>query len=101
MHPERMVAERRPYSAGERDMRTPCSIVHLVAPGTAGGLETVVQALAVGHAALGHRVHVVGLDDDDVTPAFLARFVRTGVTTATLGAHGRAYRHERRLAARA
>ncbi len=100
MHPERIVADRQPYTAGEDDVSGPCSIVHMVAPSAAGGLETVVHALATGHAALGHRVHVVGRDDDETTGGFLARFAGTGVTTAALGAQGRAYGRERTLAAR-
>jgi glycosyltransferase involved in cell wall biosynthesis len=97
MHPDAAVVDLYSYSRRDRGRARPCSIVHLVAPGAAGGLETVVHALATGHAALGHRVHVVGLDDDETTAAFLARFTGTSVATAVLGAHGRAYRRERRL----
>lgn len=73
----------------------PCSIMHIVNPGMAGGIETVVSALADGHARAGHHVHVVSVADDGAARAFLGRFAGTGVRTASLGVPERAYGRER------
>lgn len=76
----------------------PCSIVHVVSPGAAGGLETVVHALARGHADAGHTVRVVAVSDDDAACRFLERFAGTGVHTDSLAVSGRRYACERAAA---
>ncbi len=40
------------------------AVIHVVAPGQVGGLESVVRALTGGQAAHGDRVHVVAILDD-------------------------------------
>jgi len=44
---------------------TELSILHLAAPGAIGGLERVLQDLAIGHHRRGHNVHVATLIDED------------------------------------
>jgi glycosyltransferase involved in cell wall biosynthesis len=73
----------------------PCSIVHVLSPGASGGLETVVHALARGHADAGHTVRVVTVSDDDAASRFLERFAGTDVHTSSLKARGRHYALER------
>ncbi len=73
----------------------PCSIVHVVSPGAIGGLETVVYALARGHAEVGHHVTVVSVADDEASCRFLDRFAGSDVQTMSLGAGGRVYLGER------
>lgn len=76
----------------------PRSIVHVVSPGPTGGLETVVQALASGHAEAGFTIRVVSVSDDANANRFLDRFARTNVFTESLGIRGRAYHRERAAA---
>jgi glycosyltransferase involved in cell wall biosynthesis len=75
--------------------RSDSSIVHVVHPGEAGGLETVVHALARGLAESGNRVHVVSVSDDPPASRFLERFSGSCVRTETLSAGGRNYARER------
>lgn len=59
----------------------PIRILHVVSPGRVGGLERVVQALAIGHRGRGHEVSVgvlVGSDHDG--SAFTAPLEDVGVT---------------------
>jgi len=63
----------------------PLKILHLVSPGSVGGLERVVQALAIGHRARGHDVRVaamLGRGDDGA--AFLDPLREGGVPVNTL-----------------
>jgi len=46
-----------PFGTGSRNRVAPLSVLHVVAPGAVGGLEAVVQALAIG--ALGSGVRAV------------------------------------------
>ncbi|HVX39484.1 MAG TPA: glycosyltransferase [Gemmatimonadaceae bacterium] len=73
----------------------PCSIVHVLDPGLAGGLETVVHALACGHAAAGHHVTVLTPSDTLAARRFLDRFAGTAVHTECVAVHGRGYASER------
>ena len=71
-------------------------VLHIAAPAEFGGLERVVQALALGFRGLGHDVHVVPV----VTAAgadrsFLAPLTGAGVHTHPLVVPGRGYFHER------
>jgi glycosyltransferase involved in cell wall biosynthesis len=71
-------------------------ILHVVAPGTFGGLERVVQMLGRGLRALGHDVHVLALAlDQGAAQPFLAPLSEAGVATRTLALSGRAYLPER------
>ena len=47
---------------------TPLSILHVLAPADAGGLETVVRTLASGHSARGHTVAIAAVLDRDTNP---------------------------------
>ncbi|UCF19800.1 MAG: glycosyltransferase [Gemmatimonadota bacterium] len=76
-------------------------IQHVVAPAEVGGLERVVQALAIGHRERGHDVRiVVVLDEDGLGHPFLAPFRRTGVQVFPLPLAPRRYLKEREFVAR-
>lgn len=70
------------------------TIVHVAAPAPVGGLESVVFALARGHAALGHRVHVVSVLDPGTAQRPLADGV-SGVTAYALEVPTRGHLRER------
>jgi glycosyltransferase involved in cell wall biosynthesis len=72
------------------------AILHVLAPGDFGGLESVVQALAVGQLRNGNRVRVVGVLDGPTARggAFLAGLEAAGVETARVIAPRRGYRRE-------
>jgi glycosyltransferase involved in cell wall biosynthesis len=85
---------------------SPRSILHVLAPAPAGGLEQVVRALAVGQAARGHRVTVAAVLDEpgpgpDPEPAaehpFVQSLTGTGVSVVRLTVGRRAYGRERAL----
>lgn len=72
-------------------------MVHLLAPAPFGGLERVVEMLAVGQRAAGHEVHVVvsiGPDPDE--HPFVATLKRRQVPVIELRGSPRAYRAEYR-----
>jgi len=73
----------------------PLVIAHVVAPAAVGGLERVVCALAQGHAARGHAVHVLSVFDrgGSVTPLPLDG--TPGVTQHVLEVARRRYDRER------
>jgi glycosyltransferase involved in cell wall biosynthesis len=74
----------------------PLSIVHLLAPGAAGGLESVVRALATGQARQGHVVRVVAvLGAHGAPPPWLEALAREGVDVIPLTLPGRRYLRER------
>jgi len=76
------------------------AVLHVVAPGEFGGLEAVVQALALGAPAAGLEARVAAIvPDGAVAHPFLDPLVRAGVETFAIGAGGRAYRRERRAVA--
>lgn len=81
--------------------RSHLSVVHLLAPATVGGLETVVETLAAGQAAAGDDVCVAAvLSDGDVEPHPFVEAVRgRGVDVEVLRLSGRAYVEERRRVA--
>ena len=71
-------------------------ILHLVAPAEVGGLERVVQALAIGQRESGHAVHVAAIvSRTDEADAFLRPMAAAGVRTHTVPVVGRAYGRER------
>lgn len=71
------------------------SVAHLVAPARFGGLETVVQTLALGHRRRGHRVAVVAtLEGASDGHPFFRPLRESGVEVIPLALPGRAYRRE-------
>lgn len=71
-------------------------ILHVAAPAQVGGLERVVEALAVGHARAGLRVHVAAVvDSHDAAERFLQPLAAHGVVVHPIVLPGRAYLRER------
>jgi len=70
------------------------SIVHVLAPAPAGGLERVVHALATGQVRRGHQVTVASVVTEADHP-FPLVFDGTGVASAPIIVPGRGYRQER------
>lgn len=75
-------------------------ILHVCCPGAFGGLERVVQALALGHVRQGHTVHVAAvLTHAGGPPDFLAVLAQAGVGVEIVAVGPRAYWAERRAMA--
>jgi glycosyltransferase involved in cell wall biosynthesis len=77
-------------------------VCHICAPGDVGGLERVIQGLALGHHQRGLQpevISVIGPDDDDPHP-FAAPLLDGGVPVHELRLHPRAYLAERRAVRR-
>lgn len=73
-------------------------MLHVLAPGEAGGLESVVRLLATGQQRRGHRVRVATiLDGADAARPFRAGLEDRGVAVTPLVLPGRAYLRERSL----
>jgi glycosyltransferase involved in cell wall biosynthesis len=73
------------------------TILHVIAPGAAGGAEGVVRALAMGHRRMGHSTAVAAiLSRRDVDHPFLSGLDRAGVLVAPVRLASRAYVAERR-----
>ncbi len=73
------------------------SILHVVAPGAFGGIESVLRMLAAGQTELGHRVGVVGVLDDASGPQPFEEVVDgTGAEFIPLRFARRRYLQERR-----
>jgi len=74
----------------------PLSLLHILAPGTVGGLESVVALLASSQAAAGHYVRVAAVvpEESAATP-WLESLRDAGVRTTAIVAPGRSYRAER------
>ncbi len=71
-------------------------VLHVVAPAEVGGLERVVQSLALGQAGAGEEVHVAAvLDQAHVGHPLLDTLAAGGVTTHPIVLPGRAYWRER------
>jgi glycosyltransferase involved in cell wall biosynthesis len=73
-------------------------VMHVVAPSAVGGLERVVQCLAVAQQRAGNGVHVVEIvDGDGIEPSdgFSAPFDGTGVHMHRVTTGPRGYRRER------
>lgn len=72
------------------------TILHLTAPAEVGGLESVVRMLAIGHSAMGTRVHVAGvIPHGGGAHPFLGALAAEGVPTEVLALPTRAYARER------
>ena len=74
---------------------TPLSILHVLAPADAGGLETVVQSLATGHSAMGHTVEIAAVLDTPSSP-FVQEARDAGLTVHVIDSPARSIRPERR-----
>ena len=71
-------------------------IVHLLAPARAGGLERVVQGLAIGQHARGHQVVVAAVALESLRGhPFVTPLERAGVTIREIGVSHRGYLKER------
>lgn len=77
----------------------PLTTIHVAAPAAYGGLETVVCELARGHAALGHRVHVISVVGTGDDRSALAAGI-PGVTVHVVAVPSRSYMRERAAVAR-
>lgn len=98
--------EGRPVPAGEAGPRSLAPdevargrlrILHVAAPAPAGGMERVLELLALGHASAGHEVHVAAvLDPCTGAYPWLQALARGGVVVHTLSLGRRAYLAERR-----
>ena len=74
----------------------PLSIIHLLAPGAVGGLESVVRALAGGQAQRGHRVRVAAvLGAPGAANPWLDQLAGEGIEVVPLHMPGRQYLKER------
>ncbi|HEU5169935.1 MAG TPA: glycosyltransferase [Gemmatimonadales bacterium] len=84
-------------AGGSEPAPDPLSVAHILAPGSIGGLERVVQQLALGQHHERLRVQVVAvLDAGDAGAAFLAPLEVAGVAVTPLRLAPRAYLSERR-----
>lgn len=84
-------------------MPDPLSIVHVTAPATFGGLESVVAALADGQQAQGDRVTVVAVLEPGGDPAdhpFVRQLTAREVPVRVFQVPARGYLRERRLLAK-
>ena len=72
-------------------------LLHVAAPGAAGGLESVLAGLAPGLRQRGHQVAVAAVLGHGERPPFLAAVEAAGVEVHAIRAGGRAYLRERRL----
>ena len=76
------------------------SVLHILAPGEVGGLESVVRLLALGHRQIGHHVHVAAVaPGEGAREGFLRVLSDGGVQVTVLDVRGRAYIRERTLVA--
>ena len=74
------------------------NIMHVAAPGSVGGLETVLQSLATGQRAAGHRVLVaLVVEPNQELKGLLTPFENAGVDLHVLLVPPRQYARERRL----
>jgi glycosyltransferase involved in cell wall biosynthesis len=72
------------------------NIVHLLAPAPAGGLERVVQGLAIGQRSRGHNVVVAAVVHESLrTHSFLPPLERAGVMVREILVPHRGYGRER------
>lgn len=72
----------------------PLEILHVLAPADVGGLESVVLALAAGHAAQGHSVRIAAVMDR-ATNQFVVDARATGLDVEIINSPPRSVRPER------
>lgn len=80
------------------DYDSPLSILHITTPSLVGGLEKVVQTLAIGHHQMGHRVGVaavVGVGQEN--HPFFDPLIEAKVRVFAMPFAPRAYLRQRRL----
>jgi glycosyltransferase involved in cell wall biosynthesis len=75
----------------------PLRLLHVAAPGAAGGLESVIAGLTPGLQQRGHQVAVAAVLGPGERPSFLDGVEAGGVEVVPIRAGGRAYLRERRL----
>jgi glycosyltransferase involved in cell wall biosynthesis len=75
------------------------SIVHILAPGAIGGLESVVHLLARTQRRAGHDVCVVTVLESDAPHPFVSALQLDGIDVRPIVVRGRAFSRERRLIA--
>lgn len=76
----------------------PLAILHVAAPGAVGGLESVVQSLAIGQSRAGHRVLVaLVVEPDQTLNGLLTSLQAAAVDVRVLRVPARGYVRERRL----
>lgn len=76
----------------------PLAILHVAAPGAVGGLESVVQSLAIGQSRAGHRVLVaLVVEPDQMLNGLLTSLQAAAVDVRVLRVPARGYVRERRL----
>jgi glycosyltransferase involved in cell wall biosynthesis len=74
----------------------PLDIIHLAVPARVGGLERVVEMLAIGQARAGHRVSMVAVVyAGNPLPSVIARLTDAGIEVELVETSGRSYRAER------
>jgi glycosyltransferase involved in cell wall biosynthesis len=74
---------------------TPLSIMHVLAPGEVGGLESVVRSLASAQQRAGHRVLVACVLESASPHPYVASLVEAGLDARVVIAPGRAFSRER------
>lgn len=85
-------------SGAEEAAHRPLSVVHLCTPARVGGLERVVQGLAIWTARAGHRVTVMAVSGPGADLGeFLAPLERAGIPVVRVESGGRRYLAERRV----
>ena len=85
-------------SGGEEAASRPLSVVHLCTPARVGGLERVVQGLAIWTARAGHPVTVMAVSGPGADLGeFLAPLERAGIPVVRVESAGRRYLAERRV----
>lgn len=77
--------------------RPPLRLLHVAAPGAAGGLESVIAGLTPGLCQRGHHLAVAAVLGPGERPAFLDGVEAAGVEVVPVRAGGRAYLRERQL----
>lgn len=83
--------------SGTHVAEAPLSIVHITAPAPVGGLERVVQTLAIGQHRAGHTVRVIAVIDPNATQhPFAVPLREAGVPVSLIELPGRSYLREMR-----
>lgn len=93
-----MIAAVRPtiaFASGAVAIPDSLSIMHVLAPGIVGGLESVVTQLAAGLRDRGERVQVLAVVEDGAPHPFVESLRERRVPVQAIVAPGRAYLRER------
>ena len=88
----------RTTTGAEEDTHGPLSVVHLCTPARVGGLERVVQGLAIWTTRAGHHVTVMAVSPPGANLGeFLTPLQRAGIPVVRVESAGRRYLAERRV----